>query len=319
MALSASNIEDIHMTIENLKETEFSAIEQSCRMADEEFLQKEKQISVDPISLRKTNSRLLLPPIITGPKVTGMHPPPLLPPAKPKFLSSSLPNSATSSPRFGSILSKKKLRNQFQAVSPLQVDHMQRSKSCGEGRDCAPAMDEFNFRFSKGNGAKHGSKQYDSFRKTEAANKSGEENVRNMDAHNDEFKCGSLCMFLPGFGKGKPVRPRKEAEMENVISRTVSLEKFECGSWSSSAIMHGNDDLDAMNLYFDLPLELIRSTVNDANSPVTTAFVFNKDRKGVLKNGTAGKSHELPRHVHFSTSSPASHPASPSSCITPRH
>lgn len=64
------------------------------------------------------------------------------------------------------------------------------------------------------------------------------------------------------------------------MSRTVSLEKLECGSWASSAICRGSEEAggDSKHLYFDLPIELIRSSVtDDANSPVTAAFVFEKD------------------------------------------
>lgn len=66
---------------------------------------------------------------------------------------------------------------------------------------------------------------------------------KNFDGNNEvDFKCNVLCLFIPGFGKAKQVRPRKAEEMvmiendnhnnsgNNVISRTVSLEKFECGS-----------------------------------------------------------------------------------------
>ena len=146
-----------------------------------------------------------------------------------------------------------------------------------------------------------------------------------MDGNQVDFKCSAVCLFIPGFGKAKPVRPRKTEAMvmgNNVISRTVSLEKFECGSWDSSSIIADHDeDGDSMNLYFGLPLESITNLGNDAHLPVSAAFVFdNKDIKGVLKNGstptraTGRKSHESSRHVRFSTS----YPASPASCITPR-
>ncbi|KAK9267096.1 hypothetical protein L1049_009514 [Liquidambar formosana] len=349
---------DVYMSNENVQESEFMAIQEPYTLVGNESLQKEKQISVDPISLKESStrdasslSRLVLPPINTGPKVTGMYPP--LPLAKPKFLSSSLPNSATSSPRFGSILLKKKGRHQSPA-SPLQVNNvvrqhsavhslltlrqescLRRSKSCGEGRACAPS-NEFDLRLNKvvnGTEHEHEIRLHGSFSGTTEANKDGgghkSVKKKNTDPYDEGFKCGALCLFLSGFGRGKPVgRARKEEArtVENVISRTVSLERFECGSWSSSAIINGNEaeeDGESVNLYFDLPMELIRTSVNDAHSPVTAAFVFDKeDRKGVLKNSSTKatrKSHESSRHVRFSTSSPTSYPASPSSCnITPR-
>ncbi|GMI86613.1 hypothetical protein like AT4G20190 [Hibiscus trionum] len=302
---------------------------------------KEKQISVDPISLRESSMgeisfNMMLPPDDI------LLPPPLLP-AKHKFLSYSLPNSATSSPRFGSIPSRKNLKTESQA-SPRQVKmHPSRgnslflkSKSCGDGRTRAPSdeLDDLwlyearGFHYKKHQG--HGSLMSNPnvIKNGGHLRKDSEE----MDGNEVVFKCSALCLFLPGFTKAKHVRPRKEAMMmennNNVISRTVSLEKFECGSWASSTIIPDRDvdDGDSMNLYFDLPLELIKNLGNDSHLPVSAAFLFdNKDVKGVLKNGstktrsTGRKSQESSaRHVRFSTSSPTSHPASPASCITPR-
>lgn len=321
--------------------------------ANNESLQKEKQISIDPISLRE-----LPPVVVTAPKGTRLlQLPPSLLPGKPKFLSYSLPNSANSSPRFSTSLLKKKLKNESQCQSsPLQHEtnlgaqsteehkqlnlpleyYLRRSKSCGEGRSFAPSED-FDLWLNKSDFANYqldDKKHCNSFaRPDQMNNKAKHQNYNknnnkdsNMDLSSDDgFKCGALCLFLPGFGKAKPVRaPRKgEAEVENVISRTVSLEKFECGSWASSAIGDG----DTMSHYFDLPMELIRSETNDAHSPVSAAFLFDKDLKGVLKNNSsssraaqtaARKSHDSSRHVRFSTASPMSYPASPASCITPR-
>ncbi|KAL7210962.1 hypothetical protein ACSBR2_013945 [Camellia fascicularis] len=321
-----------------------------------ESLQQERQISVDPISLiQSAYPRLELPPppVITTPKVTRMLLPPPLLPAKAKF-SISLPGSTTSSPRLS--LLKKKWKNPVQLSSPLAFDplspqhsvaltrlahlqekHLRKSKSCGEGRATAPS-DDFHLWSSKVNGDEHGNKHE---AKTDDEHKSGKTMAK---PYHEEFKCGALCLFLPGFGRGKPVRPRKEVEKEingspstrdsrhsvkkevaQVISRTVSLEKFECGSWTSSAIvMDKEEEGDSLNHFFDLPLELIRTSANDADSPVAAAFVFDKDhRKGVLKTSgasrvTGRKSHDSSRHVRFSTSSPGSHPTSPTSCITPR-
>lgn len=307
----------------------------------------EKQISVDPISLkREVSANPEQMPAVTAPKPKSPKNqlPPLLPPTNSKFLSCSLPNSATSSPRFGASLLKKKWKNQRQASPqqfedvthlhsasynplPLQQEiQLRRSKSCGEGREYAP--DDFDLWLIQSNAVETVTTNYNSsFSKTEV-NRATHKIAKKIDPcdDSDEFKCGALCLYLPGFGgKAKPVRARKrESELRNrnVISRSVSLEKFECGSWASQAMVSGNLD-DSMSHYFDLPLELIRGNVNDAHSPVTSGFLFDKDIKGVLKNGSARtsaarKSHESPRHVRFSTSSPTSYPASPASCITPR-
>ncbi|XP_059436250.1 uncharacterized protein LOC132169197 [Corylus avellana] len=178
---------------------------------------------------------------------------------------------------------------------------LQRNKSCGEGRAIAPADELTLSRLPKTN-----------------KNDGG-------DSCEKGFKCSILCLFWPGFGRGKKKEEAVVVTMEDVISRTVSLEKFECGSWASSAICRSSDEGgDSKHLYFDLPMELIRSgVIDDANSPVTAAFVFDKDhhRKGILKkHGTttraaATKSDESSgRHVRFSTSCPES----PVFCISPR-
>lgn len=185
---------------------------------------------------------------------------------------------------------------------------LQRSKSCGEGRTSAPSED-LSPRLSKPN----------------VTNRNSTKSCNNMDPSEKAFKCGLLCLFFPLFGKGKLAKPKIEEAMmiEEIISRTVSLEKFECGSWASSAICRGSEEgEDSKHLYFDLPVELIRnSNVNDdANSPVKAAFVFDKDRKGILKNcstkvvTTKKPDESTGRHVRFSTSCPDS----PVLCISPR-
>lgn len=320
-----------------------------------ESLGSAKQISVDPISLKESNEMA-----IPHPKSQ-----PLTIPVTPnnKFLSSSLPNSTALSPEF---VSKKK-KNQFsQLPSPLSSTnhlarqhshsvaltnlhrlreiHLQRSKSCGEGRASAPP-EEFDIWFTPNNSVKHVAAAEDSNKlnnnnsfqeSSEGVRTDGTYKGKMLEGRNQEekFKCGALCLFIPGLGKGiKHIRSGRRQESgitvssemgHHVVSRTVSLEKFECGSWTSSAAIM-NDVGDASNnMFFDLPMELIRcSTVNDDTlSPVTTAFVFDKEVKGVLKNTTTTtthrKSHESARHVRFSTSSPTSYPPSPTSCITPR-
>ncbi|KAK9989532.1 hypothetical protein SO802_029771 [Lithocarpus litseifolius] len=184
---------------------------------------------------------------------------------------------------------------------------LQKSKSCGEGRASAPS-EELSLRLSKPN----------------ATERNSTKSCNNMDPSEKAFKCGLLCLFFPLFGKGKLAKPKREEAMmiEEIISRTVSLEKFECGSWASSAICCGSEEGgDSKHLYSDLPLELIRnSNVNDdANSPVKAAFVFDKDRKGILKNcSTKAVTTKTPdestgHHVPFSTSCPES----PVLCISP--
>ncbi|XP_076887387.1 uncharacterized protein LOC143537523 [Bidens hawaiensis] len=270
--------------------------------------EKEIQISVDPVSMKE----------VTGYPSSGL-PKPRTIPKKNKFLSTSLPNSACSSPRV--VIPKSKAKDRDQALEAalaqqhsvalsrlvwLRENRLQRSKSCGEGRPSGQ-YDEFDMCRTSSKAS------------TNSASADGEyKRIIDSKKRNDEdFKCGALCLFLPGFGKGKPVRSRRDEreEMAHVISHRVSLEKFECGSWRSSGILNGGSDYSS-NHFFDLPLELIQMSGNDANLPVSSAFVFDKDVKGVLKvTGGGEKKSNDGRHVRFSTSSPST---SPSSCITPR-
>ncbi|XP_061347767.1 uncharacterized protein LOC133293244 [Gastrolobium bilobum] len=246
-------------------------------------------------------------------------------PPKPKFLSLSLPNSASSSPLFTSTLMRKKSKGGGSIESPshasnlmlkhqdlLQKIHL-RSKSFAEGRAFA-LSDEFDVWLAKSSVVERNI-YHDSFSKTEEAIKESHVNCNDIETLEDEgFKCSALCLYLPGFAKAKPVKARKEGlEVEAVISRTVSLEKFECGSWSSSVLFHEIEGGDPMNSFFDLPMELIKCSANDVHAPVTSAFVFEKDLKGVLKNGSsracARKSDTSPHRVRFSTSSSTSHPS----------
>ncbi|MCH97935.1 hypothetical protein A2U01_0018933, partial [Trifolium medium] len=195
----------------------------------------------------------------------------------------------------------------------------------GEGRASLSPFDEFDRWLIKPSVVEHDNEHHvhESFSKTEAIEESHESDIE-LEANADEgFTCSALCMYLPGFGKAKVVKPKKEgSEIEGTISRTVSLEKFECGSWASSTLFN-EIERDHTSSYFDLPLELIRgSSVKDVHAPVTSAFVFETDLKGVLKNGSsrtnARKLDISPHHVRFSMSSSISHyPPSPAFCNTP--
>lgn len=320
-------------------------------------LGSEKQISVDPISLRDSVSSVFSSGNKAKEELDIFH---LKPPSKPKFLSYSLPNSAASSPKFG-MSNKKKVKNHLNQEDPiltiknpiyrqnsvaltnlerLREIHLRRSKSCGDGRASIPP-EEFDLwqPVKKSN-----------YLEGEGKMVNKEKDAEIMESYDEKFKCGALCLFLPGLGKAKPIKARKtepeleaeaEAQTESgglqvmVVSKRVSLEKFECGSWRSSAILDDSEAFNkdgSSNLFYELPLEMIHCSggsahVDDTNSPVTSAFVFDKDRKGVLKKNSSRittpkkKSPDSSRHVRFSfsTSSPKSQPASPtSSCVTPR-
>lgn len=287
-----------------------------------ENLQKQKQNVMDALSLKESSINHAF---------YDTSPPLQL--SKPKFTSLSLPNSTNSSPLFtskrkskGSVVespgqaSNLTLKHQYL----LQEIKLRKSKSCGEGRASLSPFDEFDHRLIKPSMVEHDytNIKHESFSENEAI-KEHHASDSDLETNAEEgFKCSVLCMFLRGFGKAKSAKTKKEgSEMEGTISRTVSLEKFECGSWASSALF--NDiETDNTSSYFDLPLELIKgSSYNDVHAPVTSAFVFEKDLKGVLKNGSsrtnARKSDTSPYHVRFSTSSTSHYSPSPASCNTP--
>ncbi|CAL5184433.1 unnamed protein product [Lathyrus oleraceus] len=311
-----------------------------------ENFQKEKQIMVDPLSLKSSPIKQKLPTIITT-TPTLLHPPTLQPP-KLRFLSSSLPNSVNSSPRFGSIKKPKHGSPEPQCQEAtnvmmtstlqelLQEAHFGKSKSCGDARE-SDSLEGFDFdEWLTKLSAKELEKwewHYGTFTKNENVKESPKSVVKEMKTitpSHDGFKCNALCLFLPSFvGKIKPIKTRKEVSekvVPTMLSRNVSLENFECGSWASAAMSHEIDG-DSNNSYFDLPMELMKfggANEVDYHSPIAAASsVYEKDLKGVLKSssvrGSARKPDMSPRHVRFSLSSSSpSYPASPAFCISPR-
>ncbi|ESW10871.1 hypothetical protein PHAVU_009G245100 [Phaseolus vulgaris] len=293
-------------------------------------LQDEKQIMVDPLSLLDApNKQHVLPTIITTSSSIILHPPPLQPP-KPRFLSMSLPNSANSSPRFASKKKPKSPESQCHAANlthklqqlPEEV-HLKKTNSCSEATAYADEFDRWLSKLS----ALENDKWYDeNLFKAEVVKESPKSvKVKHMKTTHDGFKCSALCLYLPGFGGGKEkaVKTKREESEKGgkVMSRTVSLENFECGSWSSAAISNETEG-DYTNSYFDLPIDLIKCGSSEVYSAVASSFVLERDQKGILKNGSSRgsvrKSDASPRHVRFSTSSSASQPVSPVSCISPR-
>ncbi|XP_076914557.1 uncharacterized protein LOC143573609 [Bidens hawaiensis] len=250
----------------------------------------EKVVSIDPASMKP------LPLLLTNYK----------------FLTNSLPNS----PRIGASRS-------HSSLTCASDSHLQRSKSGGEQRSSVP-YGGFDLWANLNNTAENKSSKKHSNKVllNKGVSPTDNTNTVNEVKNNNEmdFKCGALCLFLPGFGKDKPVRARRVepqvSRPSQVVSNRISLEKFECGSWRSSAI-HSDDD-HTSTLYFDLPLELIRTSVSDNAFPANSAFVFNKGGvKGVLKTkgGPVERKSQEGRHVRFSTSSTTTQPSPP---ITPR-
>jgi len=310
-------------------------VDKTKREGDDFLLREiEKQIMVDPLSLKDYPNKqgylettTMLPTIITTSSSIILHPPPLQPP-KPRFLSMSLPNSANSSPRFASKKKPKGPESQCQAANfthklqqlPEKV-HLKKTSSCGDATAYA-ASDELDHWLSKLSALEHDKWYHDNFKTDEVVKESPKSaKVKHVKTTHDGVKCSALCLYLPGFGGGKEkaVKTRREESEKGgkVMSRTVSLENFECGSWSSAAIPNEIEG-DPTNSYFDLPIELIKCGSSEVYSPLAASFVLERDLKGILKNGSSGgsvrKSDASPRHVRFS----ASQPASPVSCISPR-
>ncbi|CAH2078457.1 unnamed protein product [Thlaspi arvense] len=340
----------------------------------------ERQISVDPKSLL-SRSNESFDMIISRPRDiddddVAFSSQPLDHQMKTKFMSCSLPNSAATSPRHSH---NWKNRTTEQVLDLMLVQDaaaaFQRSKSCGEGRAFTPSLD-FDMLLHKSKNEQHhhqhhhnhhhglsssNSKSFSHkssgnnsfFSKTES-NKSNRSNIntansKGISSFEDGFKCSALCLYLPGFSKGKPVRSSRKGDSSftrtttmtstqsmartasirdtTVLSARASLERFECGSWTSSAMIY-DDNADLGGHFFDLPSELIKGGPggNDQDDPVSAAFVFDKEPnlekeiKGVLKTSgsKSRRSMESPRHVRFSTSSPVSYPTSPTHSITPR-
>ncbi|PKU70090.1 uncharacterized protein LOC110110994 [Dendrobium catenatum] len=253
----------------------------------------------------------------------------------------NLPASSSSTPLWSSRKQKNQshtiisISHRFSAELPelakLHALQLRRSKSCGDGRSSSPS-DDFDI-MSKKPTINH--QQYGvQVLYNDSSNSSSDETDLEPNPSEDErFKCSALCLFFPGIYKKKSVLQTKTDSHNNNLeavdrgsnlSKVASFEKFECGSWTSTANLD-HDESGPLS-YFDLPLELIRCSANESCSPVKSAFVFDKDLKGVLKKnsvsrlGSRKSCESNNRHVRFSTSSPTSYPASPnlSPCITPR-
>lgn len=311
--------------------------------------QTEKPNSSEPISLfdllsREGSSITILPRINVSGSAgaagrASVVPPPPSPPAK-RFLSISLPNS----PRPKSVVVNKKKPGRNQTSSPpsdatagesKQEKHhlfVGRSKSCGEGRASRPSI-EYEVCLRRVHTVDHhGSRHFEaSFRKsTEAAGSAADKGYWG-------FTCGALCVYLPAFFKGKPLTKKEAVDIQSMISRTMSREKFECGSWSAAAIVSDSDEMDendhsseeedyddhdrvdrlSMNLYYELPLEMIET----GNKVEPNAQFEKRELKGILINSLLKErksNHNSSRHVRFSTETPTMFPSSPPSCITPR-
>ncbi|CAN6847205.1 hypothetical protein Bca4012_051596 [Brassica carinata] len=277
------------------------------------IMQSEREISMDPKSIRSLSfsgslkrndsfDMVLLPAMSPPRDLDAPMPLPLQP------VSGNLSNSTTNSPKQRSGLMRA-LKGKEQDLS--WSASFRRSKSYGSTSKRQSLKNSF-------------------FIKTES-NKSTSYN----NTLEDGFKCNALCLYLPGFGKGKPVRSSRKDDSSSftrttttttsssssvTISRTVSvresttttisvrasMEKFDCSSYASES--GGEEGRDHS---FNLPSELLKSgsEENDHDDPVSAAFVFDKEpiekKIRVLKMSGSKNSRSMDssvRQVRFSTS-----------------
>ncbi|KAJ8425594.1 hypothetical protein Cgig2_027152 [Carnegiea gigantea] len=157
---SLTDGEDIYMTVDTDNGTEFFAVEPPRALHKIESMQKERQISVDPISLQGSTIRQASFRLVSPPKNgSGLNPPVPSPPPKLKFVSVSLPGSAGSSPISKGKRSKassKAKSNLSRIQSAMDDSHLamreaesRRSKSCGEARSSNPVVDDFDLWLEK--------------------------------------------------------------------------------------------------------------------------------------------------------------------------
>ncbi|KAL5200693.1 hypothetical protein ABZP36_021896 [Zizania latifolia] len=280
-------------------------------------MDKERQIPVDPVSLRHLgmvadeDSPLSAPSVLTEVVMQS----PMLPPLRrPNFVGASLPCSAASSPVHGAaekreepaaavpmpspaavlraLAQQRSVALAHYVAAPASAPALSRSASRAEGRSMVPHDED----------AEH----------------------KPIADHDDSFNCSALCMFIPGFSKKKPAsaaaaaavvsnmqRQQSGARRRSSLSRMASLERFECGSWSPRPPVAPAHEVAKS------------SCADDTEAPVKMAFVFDHDEpRGILKKSSSSRqesarpSTSSQRHVRFSTATAASCPTSP--CVTPR-
>ncbi|KAM0925551.1 hypothetical protein ACQ4PT_004119 [Festuca glaucescens] len=254
-------------------------------------MDNERQIPVDPVSLRHLgmvadpDSPLSAPSVMTE---LVAHSSPLLPPLRrPTFVGASLPCSAASSPvhsasakreepSLATVIALSSFARQHSAALAHYVTSpsaapttLSRSASRAEGRTMAPHDDEY---------------PHD---ETDAEADGG---------HN--FKCGVLCMFIPGFNKKKRGSPSAAAVVSSIqrqhsgarrrssVSRMASMERFECGSWSPPPPTSAPSGAPHVDTDFQMEVAKI-SCADDTDLPIKMVFVFEGEARGVLKKSAS--------------------------------
>jgi len=106
-------------------------------------------------------------------------------------------------------------------------------------------------------------------------------------------------MHLPGLSRRRPMQMQQQQSMSlseadtrastagpagdrsSTVSKAASMERFKYSSSSSGTMFERTDageEEEEVSAYFDLPLELLRISSVDTESPVTAAFVFDGNR-----------------------------------------
>ncbi|XP_037462346.1 uncharacterized protein KIAA0754-like [Triticum dicoccoides] len=258
-------------------------------------MEEERQIPVDPVSLRHLgmvadpDSPLSAPSVLT--EVVAQSSPLLPPLRRPTFVGASQPCSATSSPvhsatakrdepaapSLATVTALRSLARQHSAAlasyaaSPSAAPTtLSRSASPAEGRSMAPHDDEVPVPY-----------------------------VEAADEDEQSFTCGVLCMFIPGFAKKKPGSPSAAAVVSSIqrqhsgarrrssVSRMAELERFECGSWSPPPPPHPVRVVPT-HVDMDFAMEVPKiSCADDTDLPVKMAFVFEGEARGALKKSAS--------------------------------
>ncbi|KQK17892.1 uncharacterized protein LOC100824142 [Brachypodium distachyon] len=274
--------------------------------------ENERQIPVDPVSLRQlgmvmtdADSPLSAPSVLT--EMVAQSSSPL---RRPTFVGASLPCSAASSPvhsaakreddripvmpatrpSLATVTALRSLARQHSAALAHYVASpspsaapvaLTRSASRAEGRSMAPHDDEDDV----GTG---------------------------VPEQEESFTCGALCMFIPGFSRRKQpgaagaaaaavvssVQRQQSAtarrSRSSVVSRLASLERFECGSWSPAppppppqpaTVVTAAHDVVASFALGAAKVSSCAAYDDDADAPVKMAFVFDGEPmapRGVL-------------------------------------
>ncbi|KAF8716735.1 hypothetical protein HU200_025820 [Digitaria exilis] len=152
------------------------------------------------------------------------------------------------------------------------------------------------------------------------------------------WRCGVLsCMHLPGLSRRRSMRQQPSMSLSeastaagagaggrgSTVSKVASMERFKYSSSSSGIVFERADNKEEeeeedeeegeeeVSAYFDLPLELLRISSVDTESPVTSAFVFDGNRG----RGANKVVPEMPLDLDFSFPAPPvfSKPSSPGS------